>query len=126
MSQYNLADPRDAYGCKNLPMMLFRRARMEGFLASAGGREAEFEALLHRLYAEGKLLKRSHVIEGLENARGRSDKCCATTYRHGGGQLPRTGLADRVSRLTAAISNLRSETDSSDSTPDPWRLPTPA
>jgi hypothetical protein len=68
MSQYNLTDPKDAYGCKNLPLMLFRRARMEGFLGSAGGREAEFEALLHRLYAEGKLLNRSHVIDGLENA----------------------------------------------------------
>jgi NADPH-dependent curcumin reductase CurA len=68
MSQYNLADPRDAYGCKNLPLMLFRRARMEGFLGSAGGREAEFEALLQRLFAEGKLLNRSHVIDGLENA----------------------------------------------------------
>ena len=60
MSQYNLADSRDVYGCKklpkNLPMMLFRRARMEGFLGSVGGREAEFDALLHRLYAEGKLL----------------------------------------------------------------------
>jgi NADPH-dependent curcumin reductase len=69
MSQYNLADPKDAYGCKNLPLMLFRRARMEGFLGSAGGREAEFEALLHQLYAEGKLLNRSHVIDGLDNAR---------------------------------------------------------
>jgi NADPH-dependent curcumin reductase CurA len=68
MSQYNLADPKDAYGCKNLPLMLFRRARMEGFLGSAGGRETEFEALLHQLYAEGKLLNRSHIIDGLENA----------------------------------------------------------
>jgi NADPH-dependent curcumin reductase CurA len=68
MSQYNLADPKDAYGCKNLPLMLFRRARMEGFLGSAGGREAEFEALLHRLYAQGQLLNRSHIIDGLENA----------------------------------------------------------
>jgi hypothetical protein len=29
-------------------MMLFRRARMEGFLGSAGGREAEFDALLQK------------------------------------------------------------------------------
>jgi hypothetical protein len=68
MSQYDLAGPQDAYGCKNLPLMLFRRARMEGFLGTAGGRDSEFEGLLHRLYAEGKLLNRSHVIEGLENA----------------------------------------------------------
>jgi NADPH-dependent curcumin reductase len=68
MSQYDLADPQNAYGCRNLPLMLFRRARMEGFLGSAGGRDAEFEALLRRLYTEGKILNRSHVIDGLENA----------------------------------------------------------
>jgi hypothetical protein len=40
--------------------------RANGRLPRVRGREAEFEAFLHRLYAEGKLLNRSHIIEGLE------------------------------------------------------------
>jgi len=69
ISQYNLADPRDAYGCRNLPLMLFRRARMEGFVGPRSpGRIPEFDAVLQRLYTEGKILNRSHIIDGLENA----------------------------------------------------------
>ena len=69
MSQYDLADPKDAYGCTNLPLMLFRRARMEGFVVPQfADRYAEFDAILHRLYADGKLLNRPHVIDGLEQA----------------------------------------------------------
>jgi NADPH-dependent curcumin reductase CurA len=29
---------------------------------------AEFDAVLHRLYAEGRLRNRAHMVNGLENA----------------------------------------------------------
>ena len=32
MSQYNLADPEKAYGIKNLPLVLWRRSRIEGLV----------------------------------------------------------------------------------------------
>ncbi len=69
MSQYDLADPKDAYGCRNLPLMLFKRARMEGFVVPQfANRYAEFDAVLHHLFAQGKLLNRSHIVQGLEQA----------------------------------------------------------
>jgi len=69
MSQYDLPDEAGAYGCKNLPQLLFRRGRIEGFVVPQfQDRMGEFDAILHRLYAEGKLRSRAHVVEGLENA----------------------------------------------------------
>lgn len=69
MSQYNLPDEASAYGCKNLPQLLFRRGRIEGFVVPQfQDRMCEFDAILHRLYAEGKLRNRAHIVNGLENA----------------------------------------------------------
>jgi NADPH-dependent curcumin reductase len=69
MSQYNLPEGSSAYGCKNLPQLLFRRGRIEGFVVPQfHDRYAEFDDILHRLYREGKLLNRAHIIEGLQNA----------------------------------------------------------
>lgn len=69
MSQYDLPDEAAAYGCKNLPQLLFRRGRIEGFVVPQfQERMGEFDAILHRLYAEGKLRSRAHVVDGLENA----------------------------------------------------------
>ena len=69
MSQYDLADEASAYGCTNLPQLLFRRGRIEGFVVPQfQSRMGEFDAILHRLYAEGKLRNRAHMVDGLENA----------------------------------------------------------
>jgi NADPH-dependent curcumin reductase CurA len=69
ISQYDLADHASAYGCKNLPLLVFRQGRIEGFVVpQLQARMAEFDAILHRLYAEGKLKNRAHIVEGLENA----------------------------------------------------------
>jgi len=69
MSQYDLADPADQYGVKNLQMLLFKNARMEGFVVPKfADRQAEFDALLRRRWAEGKLRQRSHIIDGFEKA----------------------------------------------------------
>lgn len=69
ISQYDLPDPAAAYGVKNLPLMLFRRARMEGFVVPQfADRYAEFDAILSELYEAGKLAARSHIIDGLELA----------------------------------------------------------
>jgi NADPH-dependent curcumin reductase CurA len=69
MSQYDLADPNTAYGCKNLPQLLFRRGRIEGFVVPQFlERMAEFDEILHKLYMQGKLKNRAHVVDGLENA----------------------------------------------------------
>jgi len=69
ISQYDLQDASRAHGVLNLPMMIFRRARMEGFVVPQfQPRYSEFDAILRRLYFAGKLPVRAHVIEGLENA----------------------------------------------------------
>lgn len=69
MSQYDLANEAAAYGCKNLPEVLFRRASIQGyvvpdFMQSMG----QIDAILSGFYQSGKILHRSHVIEGLEAA----------------------------------------------------------
>jgi NADPH-dependent curcumin reductase CurA len=69
MSQYDLERPEDQYGVKNLQMLLFRSARMEGFVVPQfAARQAEFDARLHELWNEGAITQRSHVIDGLEHA----------------------------------------------------------
>jgi len=69
VSQYDLADPADAYGVRNLPLLMFRRARMEGFVVPQfADRYAEFDAILRSLFLAGRLRNRPHVIEGLEGA----------------------------------------------------------
>lgn len=69
MSQYDLASPDDAYGVRHLPMMLFRSARMEGFVVPQfKHRYAEFDALLERLFLEGRLLHRPHIVPSLQAA----------------------------------------------------------
>src|SRR5277367_5790527 len=60
VSQYDLPNAADAYGCKNLPLLLFRSGRIEGFVVPQfQARMAEFDAILHRLYDERKLRNRA-------------------------------------------------------------------
>jgi NADPH-dependent curcumin reductase CurA len=69
MSQYDLASPEAAYGVKNLPMLLFRSARMEGFVVPQFiDRYAEFDLLLRALFLDGKLLHRPHIVRSLGSA----------------------------------------------------------
>jgi NADPH-dependent curcumin reductase CurA len=70
MSQYNLSNPQQAYGIKNLPLVLWRRSRIEGFVVVPDFQRAfpELEAILHKLFREGKIRNRAHIIEGLRNA----------------------------------------------------------
>lgn len=69
MSQYDVANPEEQYGVKNLQMLLFRNAKMEGFVVPKFmARQADFDAQLHQLWDAGKLKQRSHIIEGFEHA----------------------------------------------------------
>ena len=69
MSQYDLSDPSEAYGVRNLPLMLWRRARIEGYVVpDFADRFAEFDDVLRQAWADGGLRGRSHVVAGLENA----------------------------------------------------------
>jgi NADPH-dependent curcumin reductase len=69
MSQYDLASPAEEYGCRNLPRLLFRSARIEGFVVPQfASRFEEFDAILAKLFTSGKLRSRAHVVQGLENA----------------------------------------------------------
>jgi len=70
MSQYQVERPEDAYGVKNLPNMLWKRANIRGFVVPDAGPErlAEYDALLRDLYRQGALKVRAHVVEGLEEA----------------------------------------------------------
>jgi NADPH-dependent curcumin reductase len=67
MSQYDLAPGETPYGVKNLPLLVFRSARMEGFVVPQfAQRYGEFDALLGRLLASGQIRHRAHVVHGLE------------------------------------------------------------
>jgi hypothetical protein len=49
--------------------LVFRQARMEGFLAGQDiERVSEYDDLLLRLYRSGKLNARAHIVKGLEQA----------------------------------------------------------
>jgi NADPH-dependent curcumin reductase len=66
---YNSTDPSDGQGVRNLMQLVFRTARMEGFVAGQMmDRAAEFEAYLLDLYRQGKIKAPAHIIKGLENA----------------------------------------------------------
>jgi len=66
---YNSTDPSDGQGVRNLMQLVFRSARMEGFVAGQTmDRAAEFEAYLLDLYRQGRINVRSHIIKALENA----------------------------------------------------------
>jgi NADPH-dependent curcumin reductase len=66
---YNSTDASDGQGVRNLMQLVFRSARMEGFVAGQTlGRAAEFEAYLLDLYHRGKINARAHIIKGIENA----------------------------------------------------------
>jgi NADPH-dependent curcumin reductase len=66
---YNSTDRNDGQGVRNLMQLVFRTARMEGFIAGQHvDRAAEFEAYLLDLYHQGRIKARSHVIKGLESA----------------------------------------------------------
>lgn len=69
ISQYDLASPADAYGVRNLPLLLFKNARIEGFVVPKyADRLPEFDAVLLDLFTSGRLRPRSHIVEGIENA----------------------------------------------------------
>jgi NADPH-dependent curcumin reductase len=66
---YNSTDPGDGQGVRNLMQLVFRTARMEGFVAGQMmDRAGEFEAYLLALYRQGKIKASAHIIKGLENA----------------------------------------------------------
>lgn len=67
ISQYNLADPSKHYGIKNLFRLVLRSARMEGFVPPAyTHRYPDLFAELGRLYAQGAIKHRPHIVHGLE------------------------------------------------------------
>lgn len=69
MALYNSDDPHDGQGVRNLMQLVFRRVRMEGFIAGEPvERLPEYDAELTRLFAEGKIASRPQFITGLENA----------------------------------------------------------
>ncbi len=67
MSQYDIADGSRLYGIRNLPLLVFRRGLMQGFIAGQfPERNAEFRALLLDLYRQGKLRAQIHFVDGFE------------------------------------------------------------
>jgi len=70
MSQYQVERPEDAYGVRNLPNMLWKRATIRGFVVPDAGPErlAEYDRLLRELHASGRLRVRAHILDGLESA----------------------------------------------------------
>jgi NADPH-dependent curcumin reductase len=67
ISQYDLAAASHACGLVNTPLLTFRRARMEGFVVPQfQARLAEFTQLLMKLYDEGRIASRAHIVSGLE------------------------------------------------------------
>lgn len=69
MSQYDLAPGEAPYGVQHLPLLVFRRARMAGYVVpDFESRYPEFDAVLLRLMAEGRLRQREHIVQGLDQA----------------------------------------------------------
>lgn len=64
IAQYDSASVGSFTGIRNLPMLIFRQARMEGFVAGQFGEQgnAEVIATLRQLHASGKLRSRTHVV----------------------------------------------------------------
>jgi NADPH-dependent curcumin reductase len=66
---YSSTGPSDGQGVRNLMQLVFRTARMEGFVAGQMmDRVAEFEAYLLDLYRRDKIKAPAHIIKGMENA----------------------------------------------------------
>jgi NADPH-dependent curcumin reductase CurA len=69
ISQYEYSADIAAHGVRNLQMLIFRQARIEGYVATfTPDRQKEIDAILLRLYRDGRLPHRAHVIDGLANA----------------------------------------------------------
>jgi NADPH-dependent curcumin reductase CurA len=66
MSQYDISEKSNLYGVKNLPMLIFRSARLQGFVADFGPRNQIVDELLDDLAQRGQLVARTHVIDGFE------------------------------------------------------------
>jgi len=64
IAQYDAGHMGSFDGIKRLPMLIFRQARMEGFVAGQFGTAANAEIIdrLIRLYGEGQLRVRAHVV----------------------------------------------------------------
>jgi NADPH-dependent curcumin reductase CurA len=67
ISQYN--EPARPRGLANASMLIVRRARMEGFIVlDFAPRFAEAQLVLAGMLADGALVHREHLVEGLERA----------------------------------------------------------
>lgn len=66
ISQYDIGDPAELFGLRHLPQLIFRRGRMEGFIADFGERNGEVDRLLATLLDKGDLAVRTHVVDGFE------------------------------------------------------------
>jgi NADPH-dependent curcumin reductase CurA len=63
ISQYDAQAQAHFTGIKNLPMLIFKQARLEGYVAGQFGNEnCRFIAHLIELYKKGKLKTRPHVV----------------------------------------------------------------
>ncbi len=67
ISQYDIPDRDALYGVRNLPLLIFRQARMEGFVAEFGERNAALDQFLLELTRTSRLKVRTHIVEGFEN-----------------------------------------------------------
>ncbi len=69
ISLYSDARPEDAYRHANLFQLLMKRARIEGFVVpDFSDRYDELDATLMKLFRQGAITSRTHVLEGLEQA----------------------------------------------------------
>jgi len=66
MSQYDISDTSNLYGVKNLPMLIFRSARLQGFVADFGSHNEVVDRILDDLALSGRLVTRTHVVEGFD------------------------------------------------------------
>lgn len=67
ISQYDIGNPAALYGVRNLPLLLFRKARVEGFIAEFGERNVQLDQVLVDLVRNSGLKIRSHFVTGFEN-----------------------------------------------------------
>lgn len=69
MSQYDVESSSDQYGVKNLQLLVFRQARMRGFVVPQFlAKQALYDNQLRELWSEGKIRARAHVVDGFEQA----------------------------------------------------------
>lgn len=67
MALYDSDDRNDGQGVRNLMELVFRRARMEGFIAGEPPeRLHDYEAELAQLFDSGRIVHRTHLVSGLE------------------------------------------------------------